>query len=264
MNTTLKFPLLLTGTLDPSAFDGNVDNLSTRLQEYDTSISKFITKTQFNPIVFIENSGYPFDEGRYQELAEKNRKSFEFLRGSLQKEEVKNRGKGYGDALLVHEALQKSKLLSDVEFFYKMTGRIFLLNSDAIIKSCYKHRNEFISYDGMGWVMTWLFKMNRKDYDRIMEDVYLECDEPAVRDMEICYWLRLYQSDVDVSCFETYPLIEGNMGKTGTPYTKSRLDYTLRNIGANLGVFTMKSSASKAFWKLYHKLTGRKPYVTVK
>ena len=264
MNNKSKYPLLLTGTLDPSAFDGKMDGLSKRLQEYDTSIAKFITETQFNPIVFIENSGYPFDEEKYKKLADERGKTFEFLRGSLQKEEVKKRGKGYGDALLVHEALQNSRLLSDVEFFYKITGRVFLLNSEDILKSCHKHRNEFISYDGMGWVMTWLFKMNRVDYQRIMKDVYLECDEPAVRDMEICYWLRLYQSDADVGCFETYPLIEGNMGKTGTPYTKSKLDYTLRNIGAHLGIFTMKSVTSKLFWTAYHKLTGRKPYVTLR
>lgn len=257
------FPLLLTGTLDPSVFDMRVDSLARRLQEYDTSISRFIADTKFDPIVFIENSGYLFDEEKYMELAEKHGKTFEFLRGSLQKEEVKKRGKGYGDALLVHEALQKSQQLIGVEFFYKMTGRIFLLNSDDILKSCHKHRNEFISYDGMGWVMTWLFKMNREDYDRIMHDVYLECDEPAVRDMEICYWLRLYQSDADIGCFEAYPLIEGNMGKTGTPYTKSRLDHTLRNIGTHLGIFTMKSKTGRLFWSAYHKLTGRKPYVTL-
>lgn len=254
------YPLLLTGTIDSRAFDGSGIDLKKRLKEYENSIERYICETEFNPIVFIENSGYSFDSERFEKLAEENDKQFEFLNGTICKEEVKAHGKGYGDSLLIYEGLTKSKLLKNVDFFYKLTGRIFLKNSRKIIASCHKHRNEFISYDGMGWVITYLFKANKSDYLKVMENVFLQCDDKSLRDMEICFWLRLYKSDLDIGSFNTYPVIDGNMGVSNTPYTKSKLDTFIRKLGIKIGIFTMKSKASDAFWWFYKKITGRKPY----
>ena len=55
----------------------------------------------------------------------------------------------------------------------------------------------------------------------------------------------------------------GNIGETDQPYVDSKFEYILRNIGAHLGVFQMKSVPSKLFWSVFLKLTHRKPYVTV-
>lgn len=164
--------------------------------------------------------------------------------------------------MLIYEGLTKSRVLADIDVFYKITGRIFLKNSDAILKTKDKHRNEFISYDGMGWVMTYLFKSNREDYLKILGNVFNECDDKSLRDIEICFWLRLYGSNADIGCFETYPDIEGNMGETKIPYTRSQCERTLRTILVKIGVFTMKSRASRIFWKIYRLLTGRKAYAT--
>lgn len=254
------YPLLLTGTIDSRSFDGQGIDLKGRLHSYENSIRKYICNTKFNPIVFIENSGYPFNYKMFEKLAIDNGKQFEFINGTICKEEVKAHGKGYGDSLLIYEGLTKSRLLANVDYFYKMTGRIYLKNSDRIVASCHRHRNEFISYDGMGWVMTYLFKANKMDYLRILADVYLETDYAILRDMEICFWLRLYQSELDIGCFSAYPIIEGNMGVSNTPYTKGVIDTMLRTIGIKLGVFTMKSKSSNVFWGIYQKITGRIPY----
>lgn len=255
------YPLLLTGTIDSRSFDGEGIDLEKRIKSYESSIEKYICETDFNPIVFIENSGYTFNSKKFIELAENNGKKFEFINGTICKDEVKKHGKGYGDSFFVYEGLTKSKLLSNVDFFYKITGRIFLTNSNKIIKSCFNYRNEFISYDGMGWVITYLFKANKSDYLKVMKNVFLQCDDKNRRDMEICFWLRLYQSTLDIGSFRTYPIIEGNMGVTNKPYTKNKVDNTIRNIAIKLGVFTMKSKSSKAFWRLFQIITKRKPYV---
>ena len=147
-------------------------------------------------------------------------------------------------------------------FFYKVSGRLPIENIDKVYRTCRRHQNEFISYDGIGWVMTWIFKMNKDDYWRLMRDVYQYCDDIRRRDMEICYWLTLIHSDADVGSFRTYPRMFGNIGETNQPYVDSRLEYVFRNVAAHLGVFTMKSLPSRLFWKLFMKLSKRKPYVT--
>lgn len=47
-----KYPLLLTGTIDP----GNVKKcrVEQRLGEYELAIERYINVTSFNPIVFID------------------------------------------------------------------------------------------------------------------------------------------------------------------------------------------------------------------
>ena len=258
-----RYPLLLTGTIDPRKYDGEVKDVKKRLRQYENALTNYICKTPFNPIVLAENSDYPFDIVKFKTLAQKNGKEFEFVRGSLCKEEVKKHGKGYGDALLIYEGLTKSKLLKNIDIFYKMTGRIFLRNSYKIVKTRDKHRNEFISYDGMGWCMTYIFKSNRNDYLNVLGDVYRECDDKSTRDIEICFWLRLQKAYVDIGSFSVFPDIDGNMGETSTPYTRSQLERIIRTWMIKIGIFTMNSRGSRLFWKLYQIITKRKPYVTV-
>lgn len=255
------YPLLLTGTIDPRKYDGEVKDVKERLYKYENSITRYICETPFDPIVFVENSEYPFNTTKFKILAKKNGKEFEFVRGSIHKEQVKKHGKGYGDALLIYEGLTKSKLLENVDIFYKMTGRIFLKNSYKIIKTRDKHRNEFICYDGMGWCMTFIFKSNRIDYLKILGDVFKECDDASMRDIEICFWLRLQSSKIDIGSFSVYPDIQGNMGETAIPYTKNQCERIIRTVMIKLGFFTMNSIGSKIFWYLYYKITKREPYV---
>lgn len=256
-----KYPLLMTGTIDPQKYGGEVKSVSERLQKYENAITRYICETRFNPIVFVENSGYLFDIQKFEKMAEKYGKTFEFVKGTVCRDEVIAHGKGYGDALLIYEGLTKSDALKNIDIFYKVTGRIFLKNSEKILKNKDKRRNEFISYDGMGWCMTYFFKSNKEDYLRILGDVYKECDDRSVRDIEICFWIRLQKANVDVGSFVTYPDIEGNMGETNIPYKRSEIERKLRSIGIKVGVFTMNSKASKCFWFIYGKLSGRKPYV---
>ena len=242
--------------------DGDNRSIEKRVQQYEGSIKRYICETQFNPIVFVENSDYPFDVRKFEQMAGQYGKIFEFVRGTICKEEVKQHGKGYGDALLIYEGITKSKAFEHVDIFYKMTGRIFLKNSENIIKTRDRHRNEFISYDGMGWCMTYLFKSNKEDYLRILGDVFTECDDRSLRDIEICFWLRLQDSNLDIGSFCAYPDIEGNMGETTTPYTRSHAERMVRTLLMKMGVFTMNSKTSRLFWRAYIKISGRNPYVT--
>lgn len=258
-----KCYLLLTGTIDANVYN-NVGNLivdvDTRLEQYKTTIRKYIMETEFTDIVFIENSNYQFDEQEFVELAYKYNKRFEFISGTVCVEEIIKYGKSFGDAYLIYEALQKSKILKECEFFYKITGRIFLKNSKKVCKTKYKYRNEFIMYSGVGWCLTNIFKANKEDYLRHLGDVWKECNEATVDDIEIVFYRRLVDSDMKLGSFETYPYFEGKMGATLRNYSGGFIERTLRNIMARLHFFMYGTNASKLFEKLI-KLLGKKSYI---
>ena len=173
------YPLLLTGTIDSSVYNntGNlIRDIETRKQQYENAIERYIKETPFTPVVFIENSGFDFNAEYFKAMAAQEGKQFEFISGKVCVEEIVRYGKSYGDAYLIWEGLQKSELLKEYDFFYKITGRIFLKNAKKICKTRDKYRNEFVVYSGMGWCFTNIFKANKADYLRVLGEVFLDCD----------------------------------------------------------------------------------------
>lgn len=247
-------PLLLTGTINASVYNnvGNIiQDVSVRLEQYETSIEKYIRETPFDKIVFIENSGFSFNEEKYKDLATEYGKEFEFISGKICKEEVLARGKSFGDAYLVSEALQKSVLLRNVDLFYKISGRIFLKNADKICKTKKIYRNEFIMYQGKGWCFTNIFKVNKEDYLTVLNDVYLDCDEKTRNDIEISFFNRLNSSDLSIGSFHVYPFFDGVMGATGENYSGGLGERIIRNLMARLHFFTKDSLSSKLLAKIW-------------
>ena len=123
-DASYHYPLLLTGTIDSAVYQnvGNkIQDVRVRLNQYESSIECYIRSTPFNPIVFIENSGYEFDSRRFETLAKSYHKQFEFISGTVCKPEIIRYGKSYGDAFLIHEGLQQSRLLKEEDFFYKIS-----------------------------------------------------------------------------------------------------------------------------------------------
>ncbi len=172
--------ILLTGTIDPNSFKNYtedngrkkmnvaVDNECERLSQYENAISRYIIETPFNDIIFVENSGYPFTKSKYEELAKKYGKNFEFLYRKLSPEEIRGmlaRGKSWGEADLIDYAVTNSTLMKDHDVFYKCTGRVFLRNSKRIINNI--PTTQFMKFLGYKWVLTYFFKMNIEDYKKI-------------------------------------------------------------------------------------------------
>lgn len=255
--------VLLTGTIDSSVYE-NVGNLitdcTTRLKQYELAIERYILESVFTDIVFIENSNYPFEKQKYIVLAEKYGKRFEFVQGKVCKEDVIKYGKSFGDAYLIYEALEKSALLKECDYFYKITGRIFLKNSKQICKTSKKYRNEFIIYRGLGWCLTNIFKVNKDDYKKYLLDIWKDCDESKVNDIEISFYRRLISTGMELKSFETYPYFDGIMGATLKNYSGSFLERSIRNLMAKLHCFSYDSRMSIII-EMIIKLLGKKSYI---
>lgn len=250
-------PLLLTGTIDSGVYSnvGNViRDVSDRLSQYEHSIECYIKHSPFRRIVFIENSDFPFDEKKFEEMAVSYDKTFEFIRGSKCVEAVISRGKSFGDAFLIAEALDKSALLKHAECFYKISGRIYLKNAEQICRTGNKYRNEFVVYSFNSWCFTNIFKANVSDYLACLADSYQDCDEKNGYDIERCFYTRLLSSDLDVGSFHVYPYFEGIMGATGENYSGGAFERLIRNLMARLHFFTLGSPMSKLLGYIFGRV----------
>lgn len=234
MNTIMKgnYVALLTGTIDASVFN-NVNNAITdvneRLRQYDYSIRKYIMDSVFDKIVFAENSGFDFDSEKYEELARKYSKDFEYVKCPSYVEETIEYGKGYGEITLINDAIRSSKILRSTDVVYKLTGRIFLRNSKNIVKTYNDHSNEFLVIENEKWCYTHIFKVAINDYFQVLQGAYEDMKKTRLN-IEHTYYSRLRYADMDIGSFRVWPSFEGVMGENNHSYScswKGQLYHTL-------------------------------------
>ena len=233
--------LLLTGTIDTSKFGNSnvkLTNTKERLNQYQSAITRYIEESVFNNIVFIENSGYEFDYKKFEKLAEKNHKKFEFMQVETDIEKTIKLGKSYGEAILIKRGIEESKLLKKAKCIYKVTGRIFLKNSKQICKGK-NEQNQFIVFNKSKWCNTSFFKVSKDDFENVLKNAYLYCDESKGKDLESVYFDLLIKSNLKVSTFKKYPELIGVVGTTGERYDRSKFKIFIKNILIKLGFFTL-------------------------
>lgn len=237
-----KNSILLTGTIDTSKFGNtNVKLIDTnqRLNQYENAISNYIADSAFNNIIFVENSGYKFDYEKFNLLASKYNKNFEFIQVETDIEKTKNLGKSYGEAILIKEGIEKSKLLRNQKYIYKVTGRIFLKNSKQICKTRENNKSEFIVFNKSHWCNTMFFKVKKDDYEKVLKDAYLYCNEQKGKDIESVYYDLLIKSDIQVKSFSKYPDLTGIIGTTGEKYDREKWKMFIKNILIKFGFYTL-------------------------
>lgn len=243
--------LLMTGTIDPSSFICNNNNLAVkdvkvRLEQYNSAIKRYITESCFDKIVFVETSNYSFEYESFISLAKENNKEFEYITFMGNIECVQKKGKSYGEAEAILYALKNSRLLANEETIYKVTGRIFLTNSYNIIKTKATCKNEFLSYFKYKdrRCVTYFFKFNKSDYLEYFSNTQELVDDGNGIDIETVYYRKMIKLQMDgkpfeVKPFRCYPRINGIIGGIGVPYDKSKLFYFIEDIMIKMNFFTI-------------------------
>lgn len=139
----MNIPLLLTATINPNGMQGAKFAPEERLQMYIEALNFYIDKlseysktsdTQY--IVFAENSGY--SGGGIVNLSNKHQGvEIEYL--NVGTEDFKpHLGKGYNEYLLLHKAINRSKVIRRFGCFFKLTGRLKVLNITSLLNECHK------------------------------------------------------------------------------------------------------------------------------
>ena len=246
-----EYVALLTGTIDSSVFKntGNkIVDVKERLEQYEKSIEKYIKESVFTTIVFAENSGYPFNFEYFKNMAAMYQKKFEYIACESYVDDTVKKGKSYGEARLIEDALKQSALLKDKTTIYKLTGRIFLKNSKEKCRTMKKHRNEFIIYDSKKWCFTNIFKFSKEDYEKYWNNIHTNCNEPEGRDIEREFFKIIEKAVVeglDVGSFRAWPYFDGIQGATLEPYSGNVIERILRTILCRMKCFTYGTVTSK-------------------
>ncbi|HLK15986.1 MAG TPA: hypothetical protein VKT78_14365 [Fimbriimonadaceae bacterium] len=151
-----KLAILLTATVDPKGMRLTArSDPAQRLRDYETALPKWLAAIDI-PIVFCENSGY--DISSIQQVAESHGRNVELVSFTAPPF-PEARGKGYGEMLIIREALARAKTFSDGTILIKATGRIFFPNI-AVMVSRWKRISFDVSCDlapRLDWADTHLF-----------------------------------------------------------------------------------------------------------
>lgn len=214
--------LLITGCISPEINQQHlcISDSKQRYEQYITSISFYIEKSLFKSIVFCENSNcaYPPNSG-LKELAKKFSKNFEWICFSGDKEEVLNKGKGYGEGEIIEYALEHSKILIQASWFIKTTGRIIVKNVNKIVPKLKLNMNYF-NFDLFRTcgIDTRFYCCTVELYKKYLLSAYRRCsDYENEMSLEDIFYDCLIKTG-KFHCLPYYPFFSGVGGSHGEVY----------------------------------------------
>lgn len=123
-----KIVLLLTGCINPGEMPfTHLTNKDERMRQYKNAIDFYLHKTDY-PIVFAENSNTDISNDYKKDIS---RERLEII--TFKGNDNKQRGKGYGEAIIIEYALKHSQLIKNDSYIVKITGRLIVENIQNVI-----------------------------------------------------------------------------------------------------------------------------------
>lgn len=143
--TITHIPLLLTATVNPQGMKGANFDPKEREAMYLDAL-KFYAEKGLS-VVFAENSDFLTQNSQiiFTQRSKGTKKNTEFSYDTSLFENVEfvdvsgpeydqSRGKGYNETILLHKAVIKSKKIQEAGCFFKITGRLKVLNIEALLR----------------------------------------------------------------------------------------------------------------------------------
>jgi len=237
----MKNIALLTGTINPKLFgtpNTKLINEKERLKQYRDAITQYLEKSNFDIIIFCENSNYKYNYSELKKIASKNKKILEIIKFIGNKQEMKNRGKSYGEGEIIEYALKTSKYLKKKDqTFYKITGRIFIKNINKILR--YSNKENYFFSVGKNHCVTLFFKCSVGFFRKNLMQSYKKCNEKEGRYIENQFYNAIFPNYKEIATFDHYPNYSGIAGTTGKKYG-NKLKWIIRSIQLKLGLLKIK------------------------
>lgn len=220
-----KCALILTSSVYISAPYTVLSDPEERKNQYIDSLIFFITQTAFRKIIICDNSGFNYFSSLV-ELATEHHKELELLSFKGDQELVAQQGKGYGEGEIMKYVLQNSALIKKVKGFFKVTGRLKLVNSDQLLRQCNEQQNYFIPVSllrprfmvpkaARACVDVCVYYVTVDFFQQILLDAYKEVRDDQTCFLEHAYHDALLKSGASVKCFPVAPEIIGMSGSNG-------------------------------------------------
>lgn len=142
-------PILLTATVNPQGMKGANFDVSERIEMYKDALRFYAEKGL--KVVFAENSGYLETRNTLKERKDSEILEFEVF-SNVEFVDVsgpeydQSRGKGYNETILLRKAILASEFVKEAGCFFKITGRLKVLNVEKLLKEC---ENENLRYESL-------------------------------------------------------------------------------------------------------------------
>ena len=230
--------LLMTATIDSGYFGNTCTKLTDtqeRLKQYREALHFYIKESNFDKIVFAENSSSAFEVDYFTKLAKQNSKSFEYLPVQGDIEKTKTLGKSYGEAKIIQDFIEKSQLLGGESSFYKITGRLIVRNINQFVNE--KAETRIISQNSYSACVTSFFKLAIEDYWKWFHEGLKGIDEFHGMNIEHAVYRQIDKMQIGVKSFRPYPDISGVIAGTGGKYDKGRRKLRLFSFLSYCGFF---------------------------
>lgn len=236
----MKKILIITGCICPSEnvpylklVDSNI-----RLLQYIDSIEFYILNSNFDVIIFGDNSNYYYDIVRLEKMAHNVGKEFEWLSFSGDKNKVIRQGKGFGECEIINYILENSRYREEIKNFVKVTGRLKVTNINSIIKRIDFNQNYFnpdvnlikFLQHKKPIIDTRLYFVQKSYYNNVLKDLYMIVDDRNDIQLESCFFKAINKNG-KYDNFPIYPNIIGECAGNGLNYSEESI---LRKILFNL------------------------------
>ena len=234
--------LLLTACIQPKGVPFlSITDPEVRLTQYIHSILKWLSSPVTQHIVVCDNSGFKADFSELSSLAAQMNKEFEFISFSGNDYSAIY-GKGYGEGEIMEYALSHSDILNRSNVFYKVTGRLFVLNHKKIFAahsrdSCVFSSVSFREKPRIRRVDTRFFKVSLAAYNEFLKDSYREVRDFEGYYLENAYYDSLKKSGIRVESFKYCPRYDGLSGTTGRTYHEKRIKFFVKNLLYRMGCY---------------------------
>ncbi len=226
-------PILITAALKVHARHTELTSIETRKKLYADALLRWVCNTPLNSFVFCDNSNALTDDFTKPilEKATLLHKTVEFIQFGGSHDLIKKQGKGFGEGELVDYALTNSELLRNSNGFYKITGKLFIDNFNALHpKMDYTQnymRRDTAKIEGTVAVDSRFFYMQKKFYKKHIQKLYKNVDDDKGIYIERLIYKLLLPLNA-VNNFPVLPNITGVSGSTGESYAQEKFITTFR------------------------------------
>lgn len=190
----------------------------TRIRQYMCALVSWARTRRVRRIILGENSNTHFDFSRVVEYLEAAGKEVELLIFDGNKDSPRF-GKGFGEGEILERVYTHSRLLRETDTFYKVTGRLFVRNFDAVsdnTESRHAFRRKYGKPGNPSKVDTTFFKCGLDLFESRLMHAYHQVDDAKRMFIEHMYFNRL--SETDAGDFPLRPELVGQQASTGKVY----------------------------------------------
>jgi len=213
----MDFSIILTASIKPV----NIPFLERsspidRLNDYKEAFVKWCENKSTKKIVFIENSGCDLDFFK-EKAKEFPNKKIEIISTNLNNSFPKELGKGYGEYLCLKEVFSKSKIVSETDFFCKITGRYYVKNFKDIVNDVKKRKSDFNGYinNKLTWSESAMIFGSKYFFTEYLLPSAANINDTKKVYFEHCYAkaiLKAIVDDLNFNLITIYPNYEGVIG----------------------------------------------------